>query len=94
VTAGEIYAFVVSEFRKKGIAYTASLVGHGMGPWFHQQEPVLRRNSEVVLEKGMIMAVEPQRLHWHLQDLILIGDGSPRLISAKFPIDRPFVIEC
>ena len=94
VTAGEIYEFVVSEFRKKGIDYTASLVGHGMGPWFHQQEPVLRRNSEIVLEKGMILAVEPQRLHWHLQDLILINDGPPQLISTKFSTDKPFVIEC
>jgi Xaa-Pro aminopeptidase len=94
VTAGEIYAFVVSEFRKKGIDYTASLVGHGMGPWFHQQEPVLRRGGDIMLEKGMILAIEPQRLHWHLQDLILIGDGSPQLISAKFQTDRPFVIEC
>jgi len=77
---------------KKGIDYTASLVGHGMGPWFHQQEPVLRRGGDIVLEKGMILAVEPQRLHWHLQDLILVGDGSPQLISDKFPIDQPFVI--
>ena len=75
VTAGEIYSFVVAEFDKKGIDYTASLVGHGMGPWFHQQEPVLRRGSDIVLEQGMIFAVEPQRLHWHLQDLILIEDG-------------------
>ena len=94
VTAGEIYSFVVGEFDKKGIDYTASLVGHGMGPWFHQQEPVLRRGSDIVLEPGMIVAVEPQRLHWHLQDLILIEDGAPRLISTKFPIERPFVIDC
>jgi Xaa-Pro aminopeptidase len=94
VTAGEIYEFVASEFRKKEIDYTASLVGHGMGPWFHQQEPVLRRNSEVVLEKGMLLAIEPQRLHWHLQDLILVEDGTPQLISTKFSTDRPFVVEC
>jgi Xaa-Pro aminopeptidase len=93
VTAGEIYAFAVAEFKKKGIDYTASLVGHGMGPWFHQQEPVLRSNSDIVLEKGMILAVEPQRLHWHLQDLVLIGDGPPRLISDKFSTDQPFVIQ-
>jgi Xaa-Pro aminopeptidase len=92
VTAGEIYSFVVDEFRKKGIDYAASLVGHGMGPWFHQQEPVLRRNSDIVLEKGMILAVEPQRMHWHLQDLILIDDGPPRLLSDRFPTDRPFII--
>ena len=72
VTAGEIYSFVVQEFKQHGIDYTASLVGHSMGPWFHQQEPVLRRASDIVLEKGMIIAVEPQRLHWHLQDLVLI----------------------
>jgi Xaa-Pro aminopeptidase len=94
VTAGEIYEFVASEFRKKEINYTASLVGHGMGPWFHQQEPVLRRNSDVVLEKGMLLAIEPQRLHWHLQDLILVEDGTPQLISTKFSTDRPFVVEC
>lgn len=92
VIAGEIYAFVASEFKKKGIDYPASLVGHGMGPWMHQQEPVLRKSSEVVLEKGMILAVEPQRLHWHLQDIILIEEGSPKLLSDKFPIDKPFVI--
>jgi Xaa-Pro aminopeptidase len=92
MTAGEIYGFAKVEFKKKGIDYTASLVGHGMGPWFHQQEPVLRQNSDIVLEKGMILAVEPQRLHWHLQDLILVGDGPPRLISDKFPTDQPFIV--
>jgi Xaa-Pro aminopeptidase len=93
VTAGEIYGFAMAEFKKRGIDYTASLVGHGMGPWFHQQEPVLRKNSEVVLEKGMILAVEPQRLHWHLQDLILVEDGAPKLLSDKFSTDQPFVID-
>ncbi|MGQ0651954.1 MAG: M24 family metallopeptidase [Betaproteobacteria bacterium] len=92
VAAGEIYASVVAEFEKNDIDYPASLVGHGMGPWMHQQEPVLRRGSEVVLEKGMVLAVEPQRLHWHLQDIILVNDGPPTLLSDKFPIDRPFVI--
>ena len=80
------------EFKKSGIDYTASLVGHGMGPWFHQQEPVLRRNSDIALEEGMIIAIEPQRLHWHLQDLVLVGKDRPQLISDKFPIDPPFVI--
>lgn len=92
VTAGELYASVVREFKQRGIDYPASLVGHGMGPWMHQQEPVLRRDSDVVLEKGMVLAVEPQRLHWHLQDIVLVNDGPPTLLSDKFPIDQPFVI--
>jgi Xaa-Pro aminopeptidase len=93
ITAGEIYSFVVREFKKRGIEYTASLVGHGMGPWFHQQEPVLRRNSEIVIEEGMIIAIEPQRLHWHLQDLVLVEKGGPHLISDKFSVDEPFIIQ-
>jgi hypothetical protein len=40
----------------------------------------------------MILAVEPQRLHWHLQDLVLVGDGPPQLLSDNFSIDQPFVI--
>ena len=92
-TAGEIYQFVVDEFRKHGIEYPASLVGHSMGPWFHQQEPVLRNGSETVLEDGMVLAIEPQRLHWHIQDLIVIEQGKPRLLSDKFPIDQPFIID-
>ena len=91
-TAGDIYQFVVDEFKKRGIEYPASLVGHSMGAWFHQQEPVLRKGSETVLENGMILAIEPQRLHWHIQDLIVIEQGKPHLLSDKFPIDQPFVI--
>ncbi len=92
VTAGEIYGFVFDEFRKRGIDYTASLVGHGMGPWFHQQEPVLRSGSDIVIEDGMILAIEPQRLHWHIQDLVVIEQGKPRMLSDKFSTDQPFVI--
>jgi Xaa-Pro aminopeptidase len=93
VTAGEIYTYVVDAFDKVGIDYTASLVGHGMGPWFHQQEPVLRKNSDLMLEDGMILAVEPQRQHWHIQDLIVIENGKPKLLSDKFSIDQVFVID-
>lgn len=91
-TAGDIYQFVVDEFKKHGIEYPASLVGHSMGAWFHQQEPVLRSGGKTVLEDGMILAIEPQRLHWHIQDLIVIENGKPRLLSDKFPTDQPFVI--
>jgi Xaa-Pro aminopeptidase len=91
-TAGDVYDFVFNEFKKHNIEYSASLVGHSMGPWFHQQEPVLRSGSDIVLEDGMILAIEPQRLHWHIQDLVVIEQGKPRLLSDKLPIDQPFVV--
>jgi Xaa-Pro aminopeptidase len=92
ITAGEVYAFVVEEFRKHSIEYTASLVGHSMGPWFHQQEPILRRGSTIVLEPGMLLAIEPQRQHWHLQDLILVQEDQPLLLSDRLSTDDMFVI--
>jgi Xaa-Pro aminopeptidase len=93
VTAGEIYGFVVDAFRRRSIEYSASLVGHGMGPWFHQQEPVLRQGSTIVLEPGMLLAIEPQREHWHLQDLVVVQEGSPHVISDRFPTENPYVID-
>jgi len=92
ITAGEVYAFVVDEFGKHSIEYTASLVGHSMGPWFHQQEPILRRGSTIVLEPGMLLAIEPQRQHWHLQDLILVQEDQPLLLSDRFSTDDMFVV--
>jgi Xaa-Pro aminopeptidase len=70
-----------------------ALVGHGVGPWWHQQEPILRRGSEVVLEAGMVLAMEPQKDYWHLQDMILVRDAGPLLLSDKFSTDQMFVIE-
>lgn len=93
VTAGELYDFVVAAFARKGIDYPASLVGHGMGSWFHQQEPVLRHGNDTPLEEGMLLAIEPQRQHWHLQDLVVVTKDKPLLLSDKFPIDSPFVID-
>jgi len=40
----------------------------------------------------MILAIEPQRLHWHLQNIILVGDGPRHLLSDKLPTDRPLKI--
>jgi Xaa-Pro aminopeptidase len=91
--AGDIYEFVVQEFAKHGWPYTTSLVGHGVGCWWHQQEPVLARGSEIVLEEGMVLALEPHKDYWHIQDMVLVQRGAPRLLSDRFPTDEMFVID-
>jgi Xaa-Pro aminopeptidase len=91
--AGEIYEFVVEQFAKHGLTYTSALVGHGVGCWWHQQEPVLARSNPIVLEAGMVLALEPHLGYWHLQDMVVVGNGAPELISDKFSTDRMFVIE-
>lgn len=88
----DIYEAVVREYARHGVRYTASLVGHGVGCWFHQQEPILARSGKVALEPGMVLAIEPYRGSWHIQDLILVTGGEPRLLSARFPTDELYVI--
>lgn len=90
---GDIYDYVMREFDKRGWEYKSLLVGHGVGAWWHQQEPILRRDSDVILEAGMVLALEPHLDHWHLQDMIVVRDGGPDLLSDKFSTAEPFVIE-
>jgi Xaa-Pro aminopeptidase len=88
---GDIYDYVMTEFAKRGWEYKSLLVGHGVGPWWHQQEPILSRGSDILLEEGMALALEPHLDHWHLQDMIVVRDRGPELLSDKFPTDQPFV---
>jgi len=67
------------------------LIGHSVGPWWHQQEPILRRKSDLLLEAGMVLALEPHVNSWHLQDLVLVTGAAPELLSPKFDTDEPFV---
>jgi len=91
--AGDIFEFVVKEFAAHGWTYTTALVGHGVGCWWHQQEPVLARGSRVVLEEGMVLALEPHKDFWHIQDMVVVRARGPQLISDKFSTDEMFVIE-
>ena len=68
VAVGELYDFVVQAFAKAGWNYEAGLVGHSVGPWWHQQEPIFCRGGRQVLEPGMVVALEPYLAHWHCQD--------------------------
>src|SRR3546814_236685 len=66
--SGDIYDFVIAEFAKAGWSYESLLVGHGVGAWWHQQQPILARNSDLLLEEGMVIALEPHRKHWRSEE--------------------------
>jgi Xaa-Pro aminopeptidase len=82
---GEVYDFVARRFAHVGWTYEAGLVGHSVGPWWHQQEPIFCRGSRALLEPGMVVALEPFVGHWHCQDLFLITQDAPELLSPDFP---------
>ena len=88
----ELWRGCMDEYRKHGWPDHHMLIGHGVGPWWHQQEPILRRKSELVLEEGMVLALEPHVNFWHVQDMILVREGAPLLLSPKFNTDEPFVV--
>ena len=93
VTAGELYDFVCDAFSRIGWEYKAGLVGHSVGAWWHQQEPIFCRGGRQVLEPGMVVALEPYLAHWHCQDLFLVTDGAPTLLSPDFDTSRMLVID-
>jgi Xaa-Pro aminopeptidase len=87
----DLWRGCMDEYKKHGWPDHHMLIGHGVGPWWHQQEPILRRKSEHVLEEGMVLALEPHVNFWHVQDMILVRNGAPLLLSPKFNTDEPFV---
>jgi Xaa-Pro aminopeptidase len=91
VRAGDVFNFVVEAYREQGWHYGTALVGHSVGPWWHQQEPILARGRSTVLEEGMVLALEPHKEYWHIQDMVVVRRDGPELISDKFPTDEPFV---
>jgi len=92
VTAGDIYAFVVESFADLGLSYELMLAGHSVGAWWHQQAPIIARAEPTPLEAGMVIAMEPHVNHWHIQDMFLIREEGPELLSTRFPTDDPFIV--
>lgn len=88
---GDIYDFAVDAFTSDGWKFESLLVGHGVGSWWHQQEPILRRGSDIILEEGMVLALEPHIGHWHIQDMVVLRADGPELLSDKMSTDEPFV---
>ena len=98
VTAGGVYSFAVETFAKLGWRYTSILVGHSVGAWWHQQEPIVARGRDLTLEEGMVLALEPHGLDpgpgfLHLQDMAVVRARGPELLSPKFNTTEMFVIE-
>lgn len=87
----ELWAYTMGEYRTAGWPDHHMLIGHSVGTWWHQQEPILRRKSEHVLEAGMVLALEPHVNFWHLQDMVLVTADAPLLLSPKFNTDQPFI---
>lgn len=86
--ASDIHSFASAKFKEAGYQDRVSLVGHSVGAWWHQQEPYIVPTSHVLLEEGMVLALEPHVGYWHLQDMILVTPDGPQLLSPRFSTDE------
>ena len=93
VIASSVFRFAVDAFRRHGFKERITLVGHGVGAWWMQQEPYIVENSDQVLEAGMVLAMEPGVGYWRLQDLVLVTPDGPQILSTRFNTDEMFVID-
>ena len=89
---GDIFQFVAETFAARGFTDRQGIAGHGVGCWWHQQPPYIVAGSDDVLEAGMVIATEPHVGSWHLQDMILIREGGPELLSTRFNTDEMLVV--
>ena len=91
VRASDVYDFASKAFKGAGIEGKINIAGHGVGAWWHQQEPYMVPSCRHTLEKGMVVALEPHIGYWHLQDMVLITEGAPRLLSTLINTDEMLV---
>ncbi len=87
----EIYHYANDRFHDAGFQGNVSLAGHGVGAWWHQQEPYMVPSSDRVLEEGMVVALEPHIGFWHLQDMVLVTTNGPRLLSPLINTDEMLI---
>lgn len=69
----------------------SGLVGHSVGLWWHQEEPMLAPGEKRQLRAGMVVCLEPiLDAFWHLQDEFLITNDGPELLSTMFDTSQIF----
>lgn len=89
--SSDLYAYASERFRDKGYKQRLNIVGHSVGAWWHQQEPHMVPGCHTPLESGMVVALEPHADFWHIQDMVLITEDEPELLTARIPTDEMLV---
>ena len=91
--SNEVWQFASTKLKDAGFDHKpGAMVGHSVGSWFHQQDPVLVRTEDRPIEKGMVIALEPYVDWWHVQDMFYIGKDGNEILSPNFDTSELFVI--
>lgn len=95
-TAASVFATMKHEMEAAKLPFPLPHAGHSIGREVHEA-PVLSPLHDEVIEPNMVFAVEsrvrwPGREGYHLEDLVVVTDGGPRVMTNQVADDSLFVI--
>ena len=93
----DLFNAVKKDIDASGGLHKGSLVGHSTGLSLHEN-PRIQPRDETVLVPGMVIAnepliVDPDYCIYHLEDIVLVTDGDPVLLSDRTDTENLFVIQ-
>ncbi|MDA9521890.1 hypothetical protein XI06_16615 [Bradyrhizobium sp. CCBAU 11434] len=98
MAAEEPFYFCKEQAEKLGLNFNMVWVGHSFGIEAHEN-PMIRPGEKAKLEPGMVFNIEPmvtdaEGAMYHLEDLFVITDQAPRLLTLGFaPREIPIIGE-
>lgn len=89
VIAEDVFYFCRDQFAKRGMPFHMPHIGHSFGVELHEG-PMLRPGDKTVIKAGMVLNVEPmaadeQGSFYHLEDLFVVTDSGPRILTHGLP---------
>ena len=94
--ACDLYNKAKEGYAKRDIPFSLPHAGHGLGLQVHE-EPLLTALNTIEFEPNMVMCVET-RVRWvqkegyHIEDLVLITEKGPKVLTNYFGSKELFVI--
>ena len=93
----DLYHAARKDIEDAGASFKGSLCGHSTGISLHEN-PRIQPLDETVLVPGMVIAneplvVDPDYCIYHLEDLVLVTDKDPVLLSDRTDTRNLFVIQ-
>lgn len=96
VPAADVFAHCKRQFAAQGLAFRMPHIGHSLGIVLHE-EPMIQPYNAAPLEPGMVINIEPLYVDadaaYHLEDLVLVTDGDPVILSDAVKTDEMVVVQ-
>jgi Xaa-Pro aminopeptidase len=97
VEARELFNFAKQHYTKRGVDLVFPHIGHGMPQTRGHEDPRIQPFDETPLEPNMLIAIEPSfrvgKERYHIEDLVLVTDNEPRILSDWWNTEELFVFE-